>query len=406
MRTARGVKRSPLHERVAAQGAWFKDVSGWEGTDWFAVAGVAPGEPTPTWGRPEFWEHWGAEHRAVREGVGLFDMSFMAKFAVTGPDAGALLDRLSANAVNGEPGRITYTQWLNQDGRIEADVTVTKRADDDFLVVASDTAHRHVLAWLRRHVGDARAAISDVTSGMAQITVQGPRSREVLAAVTSADLSDAPFPFRTAREVDLGFARGLCTRITYVGELGYELFVPTEMAVHVHDELVSAGEPLGLRHCGLKALGSLRLEKAYRDYAHDIDNTDDPLEAGLGFAVAWDKAGGFVGLEALRARREALGGRPPRRRLVQVLLDDPEPMLFHAEVVRRDDVEVGYVRSASYGFTLGGAVGLAMVDAGDRPADAEWLGGGEWTVQVGNAIVPARVSVAPMYDPRSERVRG
>jgi 4-methylaminobutanoate oxidase (formaldehyde-forming) len=191
-----------------------------------------------------------------------------------------------------------------------------------------------------------------------------------------------------------------------VGELGYELFVPTEMAVHVHDELVSAGEPLGLRHCGLKALGSLRLEKAYRDYGHDIDNTDDPLEAGLGFAVAWDKAGGFVGLEALRARREALGGRPPSRRLVQLLLDDPEPMLFHAEVVRRDDVEVGYVRSASYGFTLGGAVGLAMVDAGDRPADAEWLGGGEWTVQVGNAIVPARVSVAPMYDPRSERVRG
>jgi 4-methylaminobutanoate oxidase (formaldehyde-forming) len=406
MRTARGVKRSPLHERMAAQGAWFRDVSGWEGTDWFAGAGVVPSEPAPTWGRPEYWEHWGAEHRAVRAGVGLFDMSFMAKFAVTGADAGALLDRLSANAVDDEPGRITYTQWLNEDGRIEADVTVTKRADDDFLVVASDTAHRHVLAWLHRHVGDARVAISDVTSGLAQITVQGPRSREVLAAVTSAHLSEAAFPFRTAREIDLGFARGLCTRITYVGELGYELFVPAEMAVHVHDELVTAGAAVGLRHCGLKALGSLRMEKAYRDWGHDIDNTDDPIEAGLGFAVAWDKAGGFVGLEALRARRDALGGRPPSRRLVQVLLDDPEPMLFHAEVVRRDDVEVGYVRSASYGFTLGGAVGLAMVDAGDRPADADWLGAGEWTVQVGNAIVPARVSLAPMYDPRSERVRG
>ena len=201
MRTARGVRRSPLHERMAAQGAWFKDVSGWEGTDWFAGAGVVPVEPALTWGRPDFWEHWAAEHRAVREGVGLFDMSFMAKFEVTGPDAGALLDRLSANAVDGEPGRITYTQWLNEHGRIEADVTVTKRADGDFLVVASDTAHRHVLTWLRRHAGDARVSIADVTSGLAQITVQGPRSREVLAAVTSADLSDAAFPLpRRARD--------------------------------------------------------------------------------------------------------------------------------------------------------------------------------------------------------------
>jgi 4-methylaminobutanoate oxidase (formaldehyde-forming) len=410
MRAARGVRRSPLHERMAAQGAWFKDVSGWEGTDWFAGAGVVPSEPTLTWGRPDFWDRWADEHRAVREGVGLFDMSFMAKFAVTGPDAGALLDRLSANAVDGEPGRITYTQWLNEHGRIEADVTVTKRAGDDFLVVASDTAHRHVLTWLRRHVGDARVAIADVTSGLAQITVQGPRSRELLAAVTSADLSDAAFGFRHAAEIDLGFALGWCTRITYVGELGYELFVPAEMAVAAYDEIVAAGEAHGLRHCGLKALGSLRLEKGYRDYGHDIDNTDDPVEAGLGFAVAWDKPGGFLGRDALAARREALGGRPPTRRLVQVLLTDPAPMMVHAEVLRRDGIEVGYLRSASYGFTLGGAVGLAMVDAGlvesGRAVDAAFLGSGDWTVQVGNAIVPARVSLAPMYDPRSERVRG
>ena len=410
MRTARGVRRSPLHQRMAAQGAWFKDVSGWEGTDWFAGAGVTPTEPTLTWGRPDFWDRWAGEHRAVRDGVGLFDMSFMAKFAVTGPDAGALLDRLSANSVDGEPGRITYTQWLNEHGRIEADVTVTKRADDDFLVVASDTAHRHVLTWLRRHVGEARVAIADVTSALAQITVQGPRSRELLAAVTSADLSDAAFGFRHAADIDLGFALGLCTRITYVGELGYELFVPAEMAVAAYDEIATAGEVHGLRHCGLRALGSLRLEKAYRDYGHDIDNTDDPVEAGLGFAVAWDKHGGFLGRDTLAARRDALGGRPPTRRLVQVLLTDPEPMMVHAEVLRRDGIEVGYLRSASYGFTLGGAVGLAMVDAGlvepGRAVDAEFLAAGDWTVQVGNAIVPARVSLAPMYDPRSERVRG
>jgi len=228
--------------------------------------------------------------------------------------------------------------------------------------------------------------------------------------VTSADLSDAAFGFRHAAEIDLGFALGWCTRITYVGELGYELFVPAEMAVAAYDEIVAAGEVHGLRHCGLKALGSLRLEKGYRDYGHDIDNTDDPVEAGLGFAVAWDKPGGFLGRDALAARREALGGRPPTRRLVQVLLTDPAPMMVHAEVLRRDGIEVGYLRSASYGFTLGGAVGLAMVDAGlvavGRVVDAEFLAEGDWTVQVGNAIVPARVSLAPLYDPRSERVRG
>jgi 4-methylaminobutanoate oxidase (formaldehyde-forming) len=405
MRTARGIRRSPLHDRLAAHGAWFRDVSGWEAADWFAGEGQSPGQPTPTWGRPDSWEHWAAEHHAVRGAAGLFDMSFMATFEVTGPDAGALLDRLSTNAVDGEAGRITYTQWLNERGTLEADLTVTKLADDRFLVVASDTAHRHVLAWLERQVGDARARIVDVTSGVAQINVQGPRSRDVLAAISTADLSDAALPFRAAREIDLGFALGLCTRITYVGELGYELFVPAEMAVHVHDELVAAGASHGLRHAGLKALGSLRLEKGYRDYGHDIDNTDDPLTAGLGFAVAWDKPGGFLGREALLRRREAQGGRPPTQRLVQVLLEDPDVMLVHAEVVRRDGVEVGYLRSGSFGHTLGGAVGLAMVDGGGDPVDAAWLASGTWTVQVGNDPVPGRVSLTPLLDPRGERIR-
>jgi glycine cleavage system aminomethyltransferase T/glycine/D-amino acid oxidase-like deaminating enzyme len=406
MRTARGIRRSPLHDRLSAAGAWFKDVSGWEGADWFAGAGVEPAEPTPTWGRPDSWARWEAEHRAVREGVGLFDMSFMAKFEVTGPEAGALLDQLSANSVDGAPGRITYTQWLNAGGTLEADLTVTKRAEGDFLVVASDTAHRHVLAWLRRHASGHRVAVADVTSALAQLTVQGPRSRELLASLTSADMSDAAFRFRDAREIDLGLAVGLCTRITYVGELGYELFVPSEMAVAAYDALLAAGSVVGLAHVGLKALGSLRLEKAYRDYGHDIDNTDDPLEAGLGFAVAWDKPGGFLGRDALVARRESLAGRPPSRRLVQVLLTDPGPMLFHAEVLRREGVEVGYLRSASYGFTLGGSVGLAMVDSGGEPIDAAWLAAGQWSVQVGNEIVPARVSLAPMYDPANARIRG
>jgi len=240
-----------------------------------------------------------------------------------------------------------------------------------------------------------------VTSGYAQLNVQGPRSRELLASVTSADLSNEAFPFRTAAEIDIGFARVLCTRITYLGELGYELYIPAEHAVNVYDRLVCAGQAVGLRHAGLKALSSLRMEKGYRDYGHDIDNTDTVLEAGLGFAVALDKPGGFIGRDAVLAEKER---GPLRRRLVQVLLTDPEPLLFHAEVVHRDGKPAGYIRSASYGFSLGGAVGLAMIDA-DKPIDQAYLDSGEWTVQIGAAVYPAVASLRPMYDPGNKRIR-
>jgi glycine cleavage system aminomethyltransferase T len=220
------------------------------------------------------------------------DMSFMAKFLVQGRDAGRLLDRISANDVDGASGVITYTQWLNEGGTLEADLTVTKLDDDRFWVVASDTAHGHVETWMRRHIPGTRTRfVTDVTAGYAQINVQGPRSRELLQRLTDADLSNEAFPFRTAREIDIGFARVLCVRITYLGELGYELYVPTEQAVHVYDRLVAAGAPLGLRHAGLKALASLRMEKGYRDYGHDIDNTDSVLEAGPGLRGRPEEAG-------------------------------------------------------------------------------------------------------------------
>jgi 4-methylaminobutanoate oxidase (formaldehyde-forming) len=401
MQTARGAKRSPLHERLAEHGAWFRDVSGWEGADWFAGPGVTP-EPGPlTWGRPAHWAHWAAEHHACREGVVLMDMSFMAKFLVQGADAGRVLDHLSANAVDGQPGTITYTQWLTPSGRIDADLTVTKLADDEFMVVASDTAHRHVESRLRRALAGHHGFVTDVTSGLAQINVQGPRSRDLLATVTSADLTDAALPYRGATEIDVGLGRALCVRITYLGELGYELYVPTEQAVHVYDQLVLAGATAGLRHAGLKALASLRLEKGYRDYGHDIDNTDSVLEAGLGFSVALEKPGGFVGRDAVLAAKAA---GPPARRLLQVLLTDPAPLLHHGEVVHRNGAAVGYVRAASYGHTLGGAVGLAMVDAG-QPLTGAWLEEADWEVDVAGARVPAAVSLRPLYDPTNARIR-
>ncbi len=402
MQTARGAKTSPFHDRLAARGAYFRDVSGWEGADWYAPTPAEATVERLSWGRQPWFPYWAAEHRAAREAAIVMDMSFMSKLLVEGRDAGRVLNHVSANQVDGPAGQITYTQWLNPDGKLEADLTVTKLADDRFWVVASDTAHRHAMTWLRRHIDDdAHVFVADMTSAYAQLNVQGPRSRELLQSITSADLSDTAFPFRAAREIDIGFARVLCVRITYLGELGYELYIPAEQATHVYDRVIAAGPPYGLRHAGLKALASLRMEKGYRDYGHDIDNTDTVLEAGLGFAVDLTKPGGFIGKPAVEAQKAA---GPLRKRLVQVLLEDPEPMLFHAEVVHRDGKALGYVRAASYGHTLGGAVGLAMIEA-DEPVTPAWLAAGRWEVDVAGVRVPARASLRPLYDPDMKRVK-
>ncbi len=401
MRTARNQRLSPLHDRLAERGAWFREVSGWESPDWYAPEGEEPRVERLSWGRESWFPQWQAEHEAARTGVIVMDMSFMSKFRVEGSDAGRLLELLSANSVNGAPGVITYTQWLNEGGTLEADLTVAKLAEGRFRVVATDTAHRHVEAWMRRHAGGGDVAITDVTVAYAQLNVQGPRSRGLLQRVTGADMSDAAFPFRAARRIDVGGLPVLCVRITYVGELGYELYVAAGDAVAVYDRIVAAGASVGLRHAGLRALGSLRMEKAYRDYGHDIDNTDTPYEAGLGAFVDLDKPE-FVGRDAALAERAA---GLPTRRLAQVLVTDREPLLHHAEVVLRDGEPVGYVRAASYGHTLGGAVGLAMIEAGE-PVTRRYLAGARWEVDVAGDRYPAAVSLRPMYDPRMERVRG
>ncbi|KAB2911399.1 MAG: FAD-dependent oxidoreductase [Kofleriaceae bacterium] len=402
METARGAKTSPFHDRLVARGACFRDVSGWEGADWYAPPGVAPDPGPLSWGRQRWFPYWQAEHEAARTGVILMDMSFMSKFLVQGRDAGRCLNWISANNVDGAAGTITYTQWLNHQGGLEADLTVTKLGDERYWVVASDTVHRHVETWMRRHMDDHHAIVTDVTSAYAQLNIQGPRSRELMALVTGADLSNEAFPFRRAQEIDIGFARVLCVRITYLGELGYELYIPAEQATHVYDRLVAAGARVGLRHAGLKALASLRLEKAYRDYGHDIDNTDSVLEAGLGFAVDLKKPGGFLGKDAVVAQKAA---GPLGKRLLQILLRDPEPLLFHAEVVYRDGQPLGYIRAASYGHTLGGAVGLAMIASPGAPIDQAWIDAGRWEVDVAGTRYPATASLRPLYDPTNERVK-
>jgi glycine cleavage system aminomethyltransferase T/glycine/D-amino acid oxidase-like deaminating enzyme len=400
--TARGVKRSAIHDRLVAAGAYFRDVSGWEGADWYAPPGHEPKVEKLSWGRQNWFQWWEAEHRAAREDVILMDMSFMSKFLVQGRDAGRALNHISTNNIDGQSGTITYTQWLNARGLLEADLTVTKLDDEHFFVVVTDTMHRHAETWMRRHTPrDAHAIVTDVTSGYCQINVQGPKSRDLLQTLTSADLSNATFPFRTAREIDIGYARALCIRITYVGELGYELYIPAEQAAHVYDRLVAAGAHFGLRHAGLKALASLRMEKGYRDYGHDIDNTDNAFETGLGLFVDLHKPSGFIGREAA-LKQKAAG--PMTRRLAQVLVKDPEPMLFHAEIALRNGKPVGYIRAGSYGHTLGGAVGLAMLEAGE-PIDAAWLSEGRWEVDIAGTRYPVKVSLKPLYDPEMKRIK-
>jgi len=338
----------------------------------------------------------------VRENVALMDMSFMSKFLVQGRDAGKVLNTISANQVNGPANRITYTQWLNERGTLEADLTVTKLAEDRFLVVVADTMHRHAFTWLQRHIpADAHCFATDMTSAYAQVNLIGPRARELMSALTSADMSNAAFPYRHGREIEIGYARVLCIRISYVGELGYELYIPTEQALHVYDLIVEAGEAFDLRHAGLKALNSLRMEKAYRDYGHDMDNTDNPYEVGLGQFVRLDKAEDFIGKQSCIRMKRAYDGT---KRLVQVLVKDPEPFLFHAEVVLRDGLPLGYVTSGAYAFTLGGAAGLAMIHA-DRPIDEAYISNGKWEVNIAGRRYPAEISLKPMYDPEGRRLR-
>jgi 4-methylaminobutanoate oxidase (formaldehyde-forming) len=402
MKTARGAKTSAVYDRLKQNGAYFRDVSGWEGADWFAPAGQQPVIENHSWGRESWFSCWEAEHRAARENVVLMDMSFMPKFLVQGKDSGRVLDYICANAVNGPAGRITYTPCLNSQGRLMADLTVTKLAPDRFFVVVTDTIHRHALTWIQRHISDdAHAFVTDMTSAYAQVNVQGPRSRALLQSVTDTDLSNEAFPFRQAKEIAIGFGRVLCVRVTYVGELGYELYIPTEQAVHVYDILAEAGKVFDLTHAGLKALNSLRLEKGYRDYGHDMDNTDDPYEAGLGFTVRLDKQENFIGKEACIAKKAA---GPLKRRLAQVLVKDPEPLLYHAEVIFRNGKPAGYVRSGSYGHTLGGAVGLFMIEA-DEPVYQAYVKNSTWDIDIAGKMFPAAVSLTPLYDPKKKKIK-
>ena len=399
--TARGVRRSILHDRLAAHGACFGETAGWERPNWYAPAGVKA-EYAYSYGRQNWFDYSAAEHQAVRNAVGIFDQSSFAKFVVQGPDAEAVLNRISANNMSVPVGKVVYTQWLNERGGIEADLTVTREALDRYLVVTAAATQTRDFSWLQRNIpADARATAVDVSSSMAVLGVMGPRSRELLSQLTEADMSPAAFPFGTSQIIDLGYARVRASRITYVGELGWELYIPTECAPGGFDALMQAAPSVGGRLAGYHALNSLRMEKGYRHWGHDISDEDTPLQSGLGFAVAMKKPGGFIGLEALQAQKEA----GLTRRLVMFALDDATPLLYHNEPICRDGAIVGRISSGMFGHHLGKSLGMGYVECQTQGEAPEAILQGKYEIEVAGVRYSAQPSLAPLYDPSSARIK-
>ncbi len=395
--TARGVRRSPLHEHLKARGAVFGEVAGWERANWFAREGQER-EYRYSWWRQNWFDNQREEHLAVRGGVGLFDMTSFGKIRVEGRDALRFLQRLCANDLDVEPGRIVYTQMLNGRGGIESDLTVTRLSDTAFfLVVPGATLHRD-LAWMRKHLTDEFVVITDMTAAESVLCLMGPTSRDLIQKVSPNDFSNDNNPFGTFQEIEIGMGVARAHRVTYVGELGWELYVSTDQAAHVFEAIEEAGRDFGLKLCGLHTLDSCRIEKAFRHFGHDITDEDHVLEAGLGFAVKTAK-GDFIGRDAVLRKREA----GLSRRLVQFRLKEPEPLLFHNEAIVRDGRIVGTITSGNYGHYLGGAIGLGYVSCtGESEADVL---GSSYEIEIAGNRFSAEASLKPMYDSRSERVR-
>lgn len=399
MATSRGIRRSPLHEHLKARGAVFGEVAGWERANWFANEGQTA-EYEYTWDRPNWFQNSRAEHMALRETVGLLDMTSFGKIRVEGRDALIFLQRMCANQLDVSIGRIVYTQMLNERGGIECDLTVTRLSETAFFLVVPGATLQRDLAWLRRHLGDEFVVITDVTAAEAVLPLMGPNARALLCAISPADLSNDVHPFGTACEIEVGMTLARAHRVTYVGELGWELYVPTDQAAHVFEALVTAGAEYGLKLCGLHAMDSCRIEKGYRHFGHDITDEDHVLEAGLGFAVKTDK-GAFIGREAvLRKRDNGL-----TRRMLQFRLTDPEPLLFHNEPILRDGVIVGYLTSGNYGHALCGAVGLGYVPCRHAGETVKEMLTSTYQIDVAGRIVGAEASLSPLYDPKSQRIR-
>ena len=396
-KTARGVRRTPFHHHLKENGAVFGELAGWERANWFANPGQDPNYAY-SWKRQNFFDNVAAEHKAVRSNLGLYDMSSFGKIRVEGPDACAFMNYIGGGQYDVHSGKIVYTQFLNDRAGIEADVTVTRLSETCYLVVTPAATRLADQTWMMRHKGAFNVVITDVTAGEAVLAVMGPNARKLLERVSPNDFSNAHNPFGTAQEIELGMGLARVHRVTYVGELGWEVYVSADMAGHVFETLWQAGQEMDAKLCGMHMMDSCRIEKGFRHFGHDITCEDHVLEAGLGFAVKTDKAE-FIGRDAVLRKKDA--GLDVR--MVQFKLTDPEPLLYHNEPILRDGEIVGYLSSGNYGHHLGGAIGLGYIPCAGESA-AEVLAS-SYKIDVAGTRVVAEASLKPLYDPTGARAK-
>jgi glycine cleavage system T protein len=397
--SARPVICSPIHDRLAANGAAFSMTAGWERADWFAPEGVEPVHKY-SWEKPNWFDYQCEEHMAIREGVGLYDLTSMGKLLVQGRDAESVLQNLCSNDVAVSVGKVVYTPVLNERGGFETDVTVTRFSEGTFFVVTAAATVVHDYDYLRRHIPeDALVTVTDVTHGYAMLAVMGPKSRDLFQKLTNADLSNDAFPYGTAQKIDVAYARPWALRMSYVGELGWELYIPTMFALPVFDAIFEEGKQAGLRLVGMQAVNTLRLETGYRHWESDITPDETPYEAGLGFGVKLNK-GEFIGRDALIKQKE----EGIKRKLVMFTLDDPDIMLYGSEPIYRNGVWMDNLRSGAYGFKVGSAVGMGYVKH-EKPITNEWILDGKYELEVQGKMIPAKVHIRSPYDLKNERTK-
>ncbi len=401
LETARPFRQSPIYDRLAAKGACFGSKMGWERANWFSTDGTKP-ETKYSFDKQNWFEAVKAEQDATRNDVAIFDQTSFAKLKVQGRDAAKLLNRLCAAQVDVAIGQTVYTGMLNEAGGYESDLTVMRLAENDFLLVTGSAQAVRDANWINRNMlADEHAFLTDVTSAFSIFSVMGPKSRELLQRVSTADFPNKSFPFATFQEIELGYATVLANRMTYVGELGWELCIPTEFATGVYDILHDAGRDLGLRDCGYYALDGLRIEKGFRAWSRELTPDVNPYEAGLGFAVSLEKPMGFIGQNALRKAKIA---SKLTKRIVQFTVDDAGPVFWSGELILRDGMPVGEVRSAGYGFAVGRSVLLALIE-NQEGINKTYIEEGHWEVDIAGDKFSVTPHLRTPYDPRAERVK-
>ena len=395
--SARGIRRSPFHSQLLEKGAVMGELAGWERANWYAERDQKR-EYEYSWKRQNWFENSAQEHRAVRENIGIYDMSSFGKIRVEGSEACEFLNYISGANCDVPIGKIVYTQFLNEDGGIEADVTVTRLSELSFMVVTPAATRLADQTWMLRHSINFNIVIIDVTSAEGVLAIMGPNSRKLLAQISSADLSNKNNPFGTAQEVEIGMGLARIHRVSFVGELGWEVYATSDQAGHIFEVIADAGQEMGLKFCGMHMMDSCRIEKGFRHFGHDITCEDHVLEAGLGFAVQVNKPN-FIGRTAVLEKQDA----GLNKRLLQFKLNEKEPLLYHNEPIIRDGKISGYISSGNYGHTLGGAIGLGYIECENETVDD--LLRSSYEIEVAGSRIKAAASLRPMYDPKAERVR-